>query len=170
MLFTLHNLTSLAGFESSYSMHCLRSDWSNERLCYDDTNRLRRAFPGNTIPDVNNRITITVSTEGLLFPGKARQTCYWFASIKFHVSKIDFTGNLTFCNFIRLQNTIGMVPCCTNPLIKGVDQSDCQKECVLPWSVYNEQEKIHEIIRKTSIVKIIYHFQLLRFDHFSYFN
>ena len=43
---------------------------------YDNTNRLRRAFPGNTNPEVNNSVRAcegTVLTKGLVFPGKVRQ-------------------------------------------------------------------------------------------------
>ena len=44
---------------------------------------------------------------------------------------------LTFYNFTRLLSIAGMVRGYTNPVVKGVGQSDCKKKSVLPWSVYN---------------------------------
>ena len=38
--------------------------------------------------------------------------------------------------YFSLLRIAGMVLCCTNPVVKGVDQSDCKKKSVLPWSVY----------------------------------
>ena len=41
-------------------------------LSYDNTNRLRRAFPGNTNPEVNGSARAcegTILTEGLVYPG-----------------------------------------------------------------------------------------------------
>ena len=54
---------------------------------------------------------------------------------KVHLSKNCFycDKSVTFCDFTRLLSTSGMVPCCTNPVVKGVDQSVCLKKSVLHW-------------------------------------
>ena len=43
---------------------------------------------------------------------------------------------LTFYNFTWLLSIAGMVRGYTNPVVKGVGQSDCWKKSVLPCSVY----------------------------------
>ena len=54
--------------------------------------------------------------------------------------KKPFTArNLTFCNLSWLLSKAGMVWGYTNPVGKGLDQSDREKKSVLTWSVYNGQ-------------------------------